>query len=80
MKVYVIAEAGVNHNGDIELAHKLVDEAVKSGADAVKFQTFKAENLTSKKLRKLITNCKQLIMTKVSFKCLRNLSFQKRLY
>ena len=52
MKVYVIAEAGVNHNGDIELAHKLVDEAVKSGADAIKFQTFKAENLTSKKAKK----------------------------
>ena len=51
-KVFVIAEAGVNHNGSIELAKKLVDVAVESGADAVKFQTFKAENLVSKKAQK----------------------------
>lgn len=44
-KVFIIAEAGVNHNGDIEIAKKLVDEAALAGADAVKFQTFKAENL-----------------------------------
>ncbi|MCK5579890.1 MAG: N-acetylneuraminate synthase [Candidatus Omnitrophica bacterium] len=43
--VFVIAEAGVNHNGDIQLAKKLVDVAVESGADAVKFQTFHAESL-----------------------------------
>ena len=46
--VYIIAEAGVNHNGDIKLAKKLNDEAKKSGADAVKFQTFKAEKLVTK--------------------------------
>lgn len=46
--VYIIAEAGVNHNGDINLAKKLIDEAKKSGADAVKFQTFKAEKLVTK--------------------------------
>jgi N-acetylneuraminate synthase len=47
-KVVVIAEAGVNHNGDLEMAKKLVDAAVDSGADYVKFQTFKAENLVTK--------------------------------
>ena len=45
MSVFVIAEAGVNHNGSIDLAHKLIDVAVESGADAIKFQTFKAKNL-----------------------------------
>lgn len=44
---FIIAEAGVNHNGKIELAKKLVDIAVDSGADAVKFQTFKAEEVTT---------------------------------
>jgi len=47
-KVFIIAEAGVNHNGSIELAYKLIDIAVEAGADAVKFQTFKAENLVTK--------------------------------
>lgn len=51
-RVFIIAEAGVNHNGSIELAKKLIDVAVDSGADAVKFQTFKAENLVSKNAQK----------------------------
>ncbi len=44
-RVFIIAEAGVNHNGDVRLAKKLVDAACGAGADAVKFQTFKAERL-----------------------------------
>ena len=47
-RVLIIAEAGVNHNGSIQLAKKLIDKAVFSGADAVKFQTFKAKNVLSK--------------------------------
>ncbi len=47
-KVFIIAEAGVNHNGSLEIAKKLVDAAVVAGADAVKFQTFKASNLVNK--------------------------------
>ncbi len=46
--VFIIAEAGVNHNGNIETAKKLIDVAVDAGADAVKFQTFKTEQLVSK--------------------------------
>lgn len=51
-KVFIIAEAGVNHNGSIETAKKLVDVAAQAGADAVKFQTFKADNLVSKNAQK----------------------------
>ena len=47
-KVLIIAEAGVNHNGSIELAKRLVDEAVNAGVDYIKFQTFKSEKLVSK--------------------------------
>ena len=44
MSVFIIAEAGVNHNGSLDLAKKLIDAACSVGADAVKFQTFKAKN------------------------------------
>lgn len=47
MKTLIIAEAGVNHNGDESLAFKLVDAAYEAGADVVKFQTFKAKNLVT---------------------------------
>lgn len=46
--ILIIAEAGVNHNGSIEIAKQLVDKAVEAGADIIKFQTFKAEKLVSK--------------------------------
>ena len=51
-KVFIIAEAGVNHNGSSDIAKELIDAAVKAGADAVKFQTFKAANLVSKTAQK----------------------------
>ncbi|MEW5743966.1 MAG: N-acetylneuraminate synthase [Nitrospirota bacterium] len=47
-RVFVIAEAGVNHNGDIAIARRMIDAASEAGADAVKFQTFKAERVISR--------------------------------
>ena len=47
-RTFIIAEAGVNHNGSIDMAKKLIDVAAEIGADAVKFQTFKAERLVSR--------------------------------
>ena len=43
--VFIIAEVGVNHNGDLKLAKKLIIEAARCGADCVKFQTFKADRI-----------------------------------
>ena len=64
MSVFIIAEAGVNHNGSIDIAKRLIDAAAKIGANAIKFQTFKAENLVIKnakkaKYQKKITNAKE---------------------
>ena len=51
-KVLIIAEAGVNHNGDINMAIKLIEAAAEAGVDIVKFQTFKADKMVSRKARK----------------------------
>ena len=51
-RTFIIAEAGVNHNGSMDIAKKLIDIAKEIGADAVKFQTFKAERLVCKSARK----------------------------
>ena len=54
----VIAEAGVNHNGSMKLAKKLIDVAAKSGADFIKFQSFLTENVVTQKVK--ITNYQKL--------------------
>ncbi|WP_428741972.1 N-acetylneuraminate synthase [Tenacibaculum sp.] len=51
-RTLIIAEAGVNHNGDINLAEKLIDVAAEAGVDYVKFQTFKASKLVTKKAKR----------------------------
>lgn len=59
-KVFIIAEAGVNHNGNIEIAKRLIDEGAKAGVDAIKFQTFKAENLVTKSAKQAEYQVKNL--------------------
>ena len=54
MSVFIIAEAGVNHNGSIDIAKQLIDEASNAGADAVKFQTFIANRLVTLSAKKAI--------------------------
>jgi len=58
----IIAEAGVNHNGSIDLARKLIDAAVEAGADYIKFQTFKTELNISPKAKKLRIRLKIPVM------------------
>ncbi len=53
-KVVIIAEAGVNHNGEISIARQLIDEAAEAGADYIKFQTFRAEKLASEDAEKAV--------------------------
>ena len=72
-KVFIIAEAGVNHNGDIKLAKKLIDVAVEAGVDAVKFQTFKAENLVSKKASKADYQKKNTTSSESQFEMIKKL-------
>ena len=58
--VIIIAEAGVNHNGDIATAKKLIDVAVNVGVDYVKFQTFKAETIVSPIAKKAVYQSKNM--------------------
>ena len=51
-KPFLVAEAGINHNGELKKAFSMIEVAKQSGVDAVKFQTFKAENLVSKNAQK----------------------------
>lgn len=71
--IFIIAEAGVNHNGDLETAKKLVDEAAKAGADAVKFQTFRAEALASKDAKKADYQMETTEQTESQFDMLKKL-------
>ena len=63
--VFIIAEAGLNHNGNVNIAKKLINSAQKCGANAIKFQTFKANKLSSDELILLLN---EILETFLAFK------------
>jgi N,N'-diacetyllegionaminate synthase len=75
--VFIIAEAGVNHNGDLNVAMKLIDIAAESGVDAVKFQAFKTENLILKDVEKAPYQQKTTGVTESQFEMLKKLEVTK---
>lgn len=77
MSVFIIAEAGVNHNGNIELARKMVDAAAAAGADAIKFQTFKAEKLVCRDAKKALYQMKTTKKEESQFEMLRKLELDQ---
>lgn len=68
---FIIAEAGINHNGDVDLAHRLVDVAAEAGADAVKFQTFDPEQVVSRRDESQLAMGRKLALTPDTFAQLR---------
>lgn len=79
-KVFIIAEAGVNHNGNIETAKRLVDAAALSGADAIKFQTFKAENLVCKGAKKAEYQLKTTDKMETQYSMLKKLELTEEMH
>jgi N-acetylneuraminate synthase len=75
-KVFIIAEAGVNHNGSLDLAFKLIDAAASAGVDAIKFQTFKAENLVTRGANKAEYQIQATGLDESQYKMLKNLELK----
>ena len=78
MSVFIIAEAGVNHNGSLEQALQLVDVAVEAGADAVKFQTFKAENIVSQTAQQATYQVENTGVKETQFAMLKRLELDEK--
>lgn len=76
-KTFIIAEAGVNHNGSFELAKQLVDKAVWAGADCIKFQTFNSKNLVSKNAQKAEYQKKTTDSSETQLEMLKKLELSK---
>ncbi len=77
---FIIAEIGVNHNGDVDLAHRMIDEAAATGVDAVKFQTFRAETLVSRDAAMAEYQKKNLGHTGTQFEMLKGLELPLESY
>jgi N,N'-diacetyllegionaminate synthase len=75
---YIIAEAGVNHNGSLDIAKRLVEEAWKAGANAVKFQTFRAEGLVSRFAEKAEYQRETTALNESQFEMIRKLELSER--
>lgn len=75
--VFIIAEAGANHNGDLRLAKKLVTAAKKAGADCIKFQTFTAENFCANKVKTFTYKSQGRLVTESEFEMFKRLEFSK---
>ena len=80
MKTMIIAEAGVNHNGELELAKRLIRVAAKSGADFVKFQTFNADRLVTKKVRKAKYQTQNSESSESQFEMLKRLELSEAMH
>lgn len=78
--VFIIAEAGVNHNGSLELAKKLIDVAADAGADAVKFQTFQADRLVSLNAPKAAYQLNNTSETETQYDMLKKLELTKEMH
>jgi len=79
-KIFIIAEAGVNHNGSLKKALRLIDVAKKSGADAIKFQTFKAENIVTTHASKAEYQKNSTSKKETQFKMLKKLEFTHKMH
>lgn len=79
-RIFIIAEAGVNHNGKLDLALKLIDKAYEVGADAVKFQTFKAEQVVTEKGEMAFYQKKNIGEIKSQEEMLRELELKEEYY
>ncbi len=80
MSVFIIAEAGVNHNGSFDVAKKLIDVASSAGVDAIKFQTFKAANIATKKTQKAIYQKKTTNKKETHFNMLKKLELSVEMH
>lgn len=79
-KTFIVAEAGVNHNGNLDMAKKMIVEAKKCGADAIKFQHFTADQLVTKKATKAIYQIKNTGNNKSQYEMLKKLELKENDY